>query len=105
MKIGLPAFALVVLLAGCETGIRTAPPISNAMFSTAAKQHIASDTLAAGREIYIRRCSDCHSLQPMENYSPAKMRRIVDEMAGRAGLKEAEKQSLLDYLRIVRETM
>ena len=90
-------------LAGCETGLRNAPPISAGMLSAAAQRNVAPGRLERGRDIYIHRCTDCHSLQPMGNYRSAKMRSIVDEMTARAKMGEGDKQLLLDYLRISRE--
>lgn len=99
-----PVFALVALLAGCETGMRTAPPITAATLAVAAKHHVPPASLEAGRQLYMRRCTECHRMMPMEDYGDAKMKRIVDDMARRAKLIDADKESLLDYLRMTRET-
>jgi cytochrome c5 len=87
-----------VLLAGCGINERIAPPVSSATLAAASRRHIAPDALETGRRIYMVRCTECHSMRPVGEYSGGEWRPVVAKMARKAKLDDAQKQTLLDYL-------
>ncbi len=97
------AAGFLFLLAGCAVDSRNAPPVSAGMLAVAARRHVAPATLATGRAIYARRCTECHSLQPMEKFDAPKAAGVLEDMSRRAKLNSADQRALLDYLRIARE--
>ena len=97
------AAGFLLLLAGCAADSRNAPPVSAGMLAVAARRHVAPESLAAGRAIYARRCTECHSLQPLEKFDAPKAAAVLDDMSRRAKLNDPDKRALLDYLRIARE--
>src|SRR2546428_11551210 len=85
-----------VLLAGCETNERIAPPVSAATLAAASRRHVPPGALEAGRRIYMVRCTECHSMRPVGDYSGGEWRPIDAKMARQAKLDDTQKQTLLD---------
>ena len=93
--------AWVLLLAGCVATETHAPPISTTAIRAAARRGIDPDSLAAGRQILLTRCSSCHALEPVSDYTAAEWERIVINMAPRSKLTAAETTALDNYLAVV----
>ncbi|MCP5524784.1 MAG: hypothetical protein H7A46_24935 [Verrucomicrobiales bacterium] len=57
----------------------------------------------AGREVYVRRCANCHRFYDPGDYAPGEWTGWMDRMAGKARLLPAERDSLDRYLNSFRE--
>jgi len=93
---------LVCLLAGC-TASYTPPPVTEKMAKGVAKQKVDLATLREGRRLFAGRCIECHTLPPYWHYSAGDWPKIVDSMAHRASLKQAERDAVVAYLQAARE--
>jgi len=56
--------------------------------------------LRAGRELYINKCSGCHSLIPVDRFDDARWTAEVDEMLKlkKVRMSTADREQLLRYL-------
>jgi mono/diheme cytochrome c family protein len=88
----------VLLLAGCSTGSLDAPPVTAALVG---KGRDANE-LTIGRNTFVSRCIECHTLPRIREHDPAEWPHIVDKMAGRASLTPAEHQAVTAYILAVR---
>ena len=98
--IALPVCAL--LLAGCETNSKLAPPVNTAFLRASHRKD--SDTLAleAGRTIFVNRCIACHALPKVAAHDAERIPRIVGVMSKRAHLTPEQRDQLTKYLLAVR---
>lgn len=92
----------LVLMAGCATLQDTAPTVSPEMAAHASKLGVTADTLEVGRRLMAMRCTTCHSLEPIANYTASKWADIVDDMADRSGLDAEQAQQVTAYLQAAR---
>lgn len=94
MKRILAISAAIALLAACAVAHVPEP--------TALNTPAGSDLgrLRAGRSLYVNRCSGCHRLHDVEEYSDPDWGRHVQEMIhlAKVKLEEGERQRLLFYL-------
>lgn len=104
IQIGMATLALVLALGGCETTQQSAP---FAREQLDAGQYSAEQLNAfdVGRDIYLRRCSTCHSIEPINRYSIDKWQSILPGMSDEAGLSEGETRQLADYILTLRIAM
>jgi cytochrome c2 len=54
--------------------------------------------LAEGKELFVNNCAKCHSLKNPNNYTPQEWRPILERMAKRAHLSDAEKEKVYNYV-------
>jgi mono/diheme cytochrome c family protein len=81
---------LCLLFAGCETA-NYAPLIT--------APHKAETTkLQRGRQLFVHRCIECHTLPAMWKYSREDWPRIVNDMSHRASLKLDEREAIVAYI-------
>lgn len=66
---------------------------ARAIFPTA-----TAESLAAGRELFAKRCNTCHALPNPETRTHESWKRVVEEMSVRAMLNERRKELVLQYL-------
>lgn len=74
------------------------------MIRQGATRHVDEKTLKAGRDLFVSRCIECHTLPPISRYPASAWPRLVDQMAKRADLKAAERDAIVAYIVAVRET-
>jgi hypothetical protein len=91
--------ALATLLGGCAT-TPVAPAITPAMQSHSGAP---LQTLKAGRELFVYRCTSCHTVEPVGSHPMSFWRASVREMAGRSKLTATDEAAILAYLAAVRE--
>jgi hypothetical protein len=96
---------LVLGLEGCEAMKSGAPPVSPEMARSAVDSGESMETLVEGRRLLAARCTSCHALEPISNYTPAEWRTNVRRMADRSGLTVAEERQIASYLAAARESM
>jgi mono/diheme cytochrome c family protein len=90
----LPLLA-VVLLQACVSLDTAAPPVATLRPAAAGGGSIQLDH---GRTIYITKCAKCHAPEPVRNYSAARWREIIPEMAEETKLSSAETEALRAYV-------
>jgi hypothetical protein len=86
--------ALAGLLAGCTVNV----PRPDALMAGGDEALLSE--LRRGREIYVDKCSGCHSLHPVDAFDDARWKAEVLEMsaAKKIRLAESERDTLLRYL-------
>jgi hypothetical protein len=100
MALALPACAAI--LASCETGSKSAPPVTAAFLQASRHEKADAHILETGRQIFLNRCILCHALPEVERYDSARIPRIVGWMSHRAHLSSEERDALVKYLLAVR---
>jgi mono/diheme cytochrome c family protein len=80
---------MIFLVSSCET---TPSGGSGSASAAAGSPH------AAGKRIYLTRCTSCHSPEPVGDYTRSEWRSMVDHMRKRAKLQPDEEKALLAYL-------
>ena len=63
------------------------------------------EKLEKGRRLLAMRCTTCHALEPIGNYTAPEWSDIVEDMADRSGLKNEEQQEIQAYLTAARKTL
>lgn len=96
---------LVLGLEGCEALKSGAPPVSPEMVRAANASGESMETLVEGRRLLAARCTGCHALEPVSNYTPAEWRTNVRRMADRSGLTGTEERQIASYLAAARESL
>ncbi len=98
MSRGITAFlsAAGLLLGGCRTLAEIAPPVVPAMSG-----EISS--LSSGRQVYLNRCASCHSLEAVDDYTPAEWAKLLPEMNRKSKLNPLQAEQLHQYLLSARE--
>lgn len=86
--------ALTLGLCSCQSLDQLAPPVA----SISARP---SGPLALGREIYVTKCTKCHSPEPVLKYSAAEWEKIVPDMAEESKLTERQTAAVRDYVMAV----
>jgi hypothetical protein len=76
---------------------RTSPPVTPA-FVSLAKVSTPTQALEEGRKLYTGRCTECHDLEMLDGRSLTAWERMVSGMGKRAGLSDAEKARIMDYI-------
>lgn len=94
--------ACLALLAGCETTLTSAPPVTPAFVRAGGEQHADAQTLEAGRKVFLNRCIPCHALPEIARYEAERLPRIVNWMSSRAHLTPEQKEALTKYLLTVK---
>jgi hypothetical protein len=94
--------ASVILLASCETNLRTAPAVTSAFVRLSARESANPRTLEEGRRLYVNRCIACHALPAIGRYDSKRIPGIVNWMSHRASLTPEQKEALIMYLLAVK---
>lgn len=83
------------LLAACQSLEERAPTLQ--MLGTVQE----SQSIAQGRDIYITRCTKCHSAEPVRRYSARRWECIMPEMSEKTKLNAAEEAAVRAYIAAV----
>ena len=67
--------------------------------SIVSKNAINESDIAAGHQLYDQNCNKCHRLFLPDEFKEKRWDRILDEMAPKARLNDAEKQKVLAYVK------
>ncbi len=94
--------ACLVDFNSCGTTSFAPPPVTPELARTGKSQHRDIAMLREGRTLFVSRCIECHTLPAVSQHSAREWPRLIDEMAGRASLKPAEREAVLAYILAVR---
>lgn len=86
----LALVGLCFVLLGCETA-NYAPIVKPPRRMEATK-------LERGRQLFVRRCIECHTLPAIWKYSREDWPKIVNDMSHRASLKPEERKAVIAYI-------
>ena len=92
------AVACLVDLSSCGTTSFAPPPVTPELAQAGKGQHGDIAMLSEGRDLFVHRCIECHTLPAVSSHSAQQWPRLIDEMAGRASLKPAEREAVLAYI-------
>lgn len=97
VTLGLMALAASMVTA-CMSLERMAPPVENVTTGLGGQTGHATATLDRGRAIYLRKCSACHNVEPIDRYSIDHWQEILPAMAQEAQLGDPELADLSAYI-------
>ncbi|MBF8296234.1 MAG: Cytochrome c [Bacteroidetes bacterium] len=99
MKINVLCIAVVVtaVLMSCA-GTVPEPTLTHVEYASRRWPGTRLQDLSAGRQLYILKCSGCHSLHPPEELSGQQWEKTVPEMMMRARLMKEEADLIVRYL-------
>jgi len=104
-KTKLTLAGFVVCVAGCASFQAGAPAITPAMVKVAQSAGGSLEKLESGRRLLAMRCTTCHVLEPVGNYTVQEWSDNVEDMADRSGLESEEQQEIQAYLTAARKTL
>ena len=76
---------------------KTSPQVTPA-FVSIAKAGTSAPMLEEGRKLYTVRCTECHDLEMLDGRTLTSLSGMIGSMSRRAGLSDAEKTRILDYI-------
>jgi len=99
-RLAIFAAAIICLvdLSSCGTTSFAPPPVTEKLARAGARQHVDLATLNEGRALFTSRCIECHTLPAISQHSATEWPGLIDEMAGRASLKSAQRDAVLAYI-------
>ena len=80
---------------GCETA-NYAPLVTT-------RRQAETTKLERGRQLFVRRCIECHTLPAIWKYSRDDWPKIVNDMSHRASLKPEERDAVIAYILAARK--
>lgn len=102
-KLLIFAAALICLLDLISCGTTFAPPpVTKQLARSGSGQRTDVATLRDGRNLFVSRCIECHTLPPFWHYRAEDWPHIVDAMAERSKLKRTERDAVVAYILAVR---
>ena len=102
ITIAMGLWAGSVLLVGCMTLEQMAPPVDARVVSAAGVYGGHADTMQRGRHVYLTRCADCHSIEPIDRYSLVQWEMILEDMSAEAKLTPDQAGDLEQYVMTIR---
>lgn len=96
------ALTCAVVLASCETSLKSAPPVTAAFVVAGRQEKADAATLEAGRIVFLNRCITCHALPDVTRQDSDRIPRIVGWMSARARLTPEQHEALVKYLLTVK---
>ena|SRR5437016_2924957 len=95
-------FFAAVVLAGCQSDLKSAPPVTESFIRAGLRENADGRSLAEGRRVFLNRCILCHALPKVARFDAARLTAIVATMSGRANLNPEQREAVLKYLLTVR---
>ena len=83
---------------GCMSIEQMAPVVDKGMIEEGDQEGTLLSALQRGREVYLRRCSTCHVIEPIGRYTVLEWERILPPMNKDAKLDADEKADLCAYI-------
>ena len=94
MRLSIFAAFLICAVLGCETANYAPIATPSRKTETTRLQH--------GRQLFVHRCIECHTLPAIWKYSREDWPQIVNDMSHRASLKPGERDAVIAYILAVR---
>ena len=95
----LAAAVLASAVSGCAGSAGTVPVVpGDEKWASTRWPGTTMNDLARGHDVFVSRCSSCHSLPRPEIKSPEEWDGVLDEMAARAKLSAADRTLVSHYL-------
>lgn len=88
----------ILVAGGCATVEEMAPPVSVALVEYADPEDPSMEALVHGRQIFIGKCADCHTVLPVADYSIDRWRQILPRMGRMTRLTPEEQRDLEAYV-------
>ena len=100
LTVGLVAVTMVAgsVLRGCMSVEQMAPPVGPRLTEAAGEDGASTEALQRGRQVYLTRCSTCHTIEPIDRYTAARWDQILPRMNKDAKLDAAEAADLRTYI-------
>jgi hypothetical protein len=86
--------SILVAFSSCETVSSSAPTVTPIMLS----KDVNAPSLTEGRNLFVSRCIDCHSLPPISKFSSERWPGLVEKMSGRAHLQPMQRDAIVAYI-------
>ena len=100
------ALATSLLVGACATGDFAPPPmVTPSLVARARFDRLSAPELTMGRDVFVSRCLECHTLPSAAKYSRDEWPHLVARMAGRANLTMADQRAVTGYLRAASATV
>jgi mono/diheme cytochrome c family protein len=91
--------AIVILFIVSCANFAPPPAITPALIANARPDHASAKDLATGRNLFVSRCLECHTLPSVTKHSSDEWPHLVNRMSGRANLSVGEQAAIVAYLR------
>ncbi len=89
-------------VSGCATTDQLAPPVDERTVALGDDDGLDRETLVRGREVYLTRCTHCHSPEPIDLYPLEEWPSILDRMVAQSRLSAREQTDLRAYVTTTR---
>jgi mono/diheme cytochrome c family protein len=98
-RAGVVRSVAALLIGGCAAAnMERAPSVTGATIDAGAARGYVADDIQWGREVFIARCAECHTLQAPAGHSDEQWREILPRMARRARLDEDDRRRVETYI-------
>ena len=98
-SVALVVSAMVTLFIVSCANFASPPAITPALIANARPDHASAKELATGRNLFVSRCLECHTLPSVTKHSPNEWPHLVSRMSGRANLSASDQSAIIAYLR------
>ena len=102
--LGSVVSALIILFIVSCANFAPPPAITPALIANARPDHASANDLATGRNLFVSRCLECHTLPSVTKHSPDEWPTLVSRMSGRANLSASDQCAIIAYLRAASTT-
>ena len=83
---------------GCVSTAAMAPPVGPELLAVAKAHQTDAAALQRGRRIYLTKCTACHNVEPIGDYSAEEWLALLPEMVEETRLNASEAADLQGYL-------
>ena len=90
----------VLAIGGCMSIEQMAPPVEGSLVEMGQEQGFETAHLQRGRQLYITNCAKCHTVEPIDRYSPKRWAKIIEQMAGESKLTARDTRKLHAYITV-----
>ena len=97
--------AALVTVIGCATINELAPPVGEPTLREGETMGVPAANLERGRTIYITKCAQCHSPEPVTGYSEGQWRETLPRMSHEAMLTAQETSDVRNYVMVTLRAM
>jgi len=97
--VGRVVCAIITLFIVSCANFAPPPEVSPALIANARPDHVSAKDLATGRNLFVSRCLECHTLPSVTKHSPGEWPTLVSRMSGRANLSASDQSAIIAYLR------